>query len=229
MKIIVCDDEPKVRRQIQRLILQEDHEAKVKLCGSAEEVLQKPDADLIMFDVQLENMNGIEAARKLREDGYDVPIIFFSGIKDYVFDVFDVKAFWYLVKPIEENRFHYVYEKVKHEIRQRKQEDTETILFTTRKRNYSVKRCQIVYAENEGKKIVLHTTGGQIELYASMAEMEKRLGAGFFRCHRGFLVNMDHIFSYSGEAITVSSGEEIFLARERYREFVEKYMKYLRE
>lgn len=227
MKVIVCDDEPVIRKQIQGLILQEDKEAEVKLFGSAEDVLKAPAADLIMLDIQLQSLNGIEAARELRKEGYDTPIIFISGMKDYVFDAFDVGAFWYLIKPIEEGQFQHVFERARNEILKRAATEEEPLIFATREKNYVLKRSQIFYVENEGKKVMLHTDSGVIPIYASMMEMEEKLGAGFFRSHRGFLVNMDHIATYKNDEIEMSGGEKVFLARERYRDFVESYMNHL--
>ncbi|SCY11260.1 LytR/AlgR family response regulator transcription factor [Butyrivibrio sp. INlla14] len=227
MRIIVCDDEPAIRNQVKKLVLQENEGAEVRLCKSAEEVLKNPDADLLYLDIQLGEMSGIEAAKQLRSAGNNTPVIFISGIKDYIYEAFDVGAFWYLIKPIEREQFHHVYEKAVAEITKHNEVKSETLLFTTRKKNYSLSRDQIIYVENAGKKVIMHTTTGNIEIYASMAEMEERLGRAFFRCHRGFLVNMNHISSYSGEGISMSNGKNVFLARERYRDFVEGYMGFL--
>lgn len=67
-----------------------------------------------------------------------------------------------------------------------------------------------------------------IEIYAAMIELEKQLGGEFYRCHRGYLVNMAYITEYSNDSIRLSDGESIYLAKEKYNEFVKEYMRYLR-
>ncbi len=61
--------------------------------------------DIIFLDIQMDGMGGIEAARTLRQSGVDAVVIFITGIKEYVFEAFDVSAFHYLLKPIEEQKF----------------------------------------------------------------------------------------------------------------------------
>lgn len=70
--------------------------------------------------------------------------------------------------------------------------------------------------ENRGRKVEIHTTGKNIEIYAVMSELEKQLGSGFYRCHRGYLVNMAHITEYDSDSISLNNGERIYLAKERY-------------
>lgn len=100
----------------------------------------------------------------------------------------------------------------------------EILIFPTKRRNYTLRKSQIIYVENDGKKVILHTDSDVITIYASMVKMEEKLGTGFYRSHRGFLVNMDHIASYNSNEIKMDNGERVFLARERYRDFVKNYM-----
>ena len=75
----------------------------------------------------------------------------------------------------------------------------------------------------------IHTTDMEdvIESYATMDELEGQLGDGFYRCHRGYLVNMAHIARYDSDSIFLSSGEKVYLTRKKHNEFVKAYMWYL--
>lgn len=88
---------------------------------------------------------------------------------------------------------------------------------------------QILYGENSGRKIILHTKKEVLEFYGKMDDMEKQLGSAFYRCHRGFLVNMEEIEGYDASSITLKNGEIIFLSKQKYPEFVSTYMDYLRK
>ena len=228
MKIIVCDDEPAIRQQIQTLIHIRYPDATVLSMESADALLKNPNADLIMLDIQMDNVNGIEAARRLRAEGMNRPIIFITAIKDYIFDAYDLDAFWYLLKPIEKDQFYHVLDKAIKAIENAANKNEEVLVFETKKQKYSVAISQILYAESIGKKIVLHTYNGLIEIYGSMRDMEEKLGDGFVRSHRGYLVNMSKISSYSSEGITLSNGDVVYLARDRYRAFIDSYMRYLK-
>ena len=100
-----------------------------------------------------------------------------------------------------------------------------------RRRNQSVRldKAQILYVESRQRKVVIHTLRDALEIYATMSHMEKELGAQFYRCHRGYLVNLSQITGYTGDTITLCGGEAIYLAKDKYNEFVKVYMRYLRD
>ncbi len=62
-----------------------------------------------------------------------------------------------------------------------------------------------------------------------MAHMEELLGDGFYRCHRGYLVNMAYIAQYSADIILLHNGETVYLSKEKYNDFVTAYMNYLKQ
>ena len=100
----------------------------------------------------MEGMGGIEAARTLRQSGVDAVVIFITGIREYVFEAFDVSAFHYLLKPTEEQKFMEVLGRAEEEVGKRK-----------------------------GQKVEVHTTDMEdiIESYATMDELEGQLGVAF--------------------------------------------------
>ena len=74
---------------------------------------------------------------------------------------------------------------------------------------------EILYIESRQRKAVIHTTQKVLEIYATMNGLEKELGKPFYRCHRGYLVNLSRISGYTGDSITLCNGETIYLAREK--------------
>ena len=145
-----------------------------------------------------------------------------------VLQAFDVSAFHYLLKPVEEKKFSEVFERAKKEVEKRTTQGQKNIFIKTRNRSFTINHDNILYIENRGKKVEIHTSNEIIDTYASMNDLEKQLGGNFYRCHRGYLVNMAHIAEYENDSISLSNGENIFMAKERYNEFVKEYMRYLR-
>ena len=106
MNIAVVDDEEAIREQISGFIKKRNPDFNISGFATGEGLLAAgKDFDIIFLDIQMEGMGGIEAARTLRQSGVDAVVIFITGIREYVFEAFDVSAFHYLLKPIEEQKF----------------------------------------------------------------------------------------------------------------------------
>ena len=106
MDIAVVDDEKAIREHICGLVEERQPESRIEAYATGEELLASGKRfDIVFLDIQMEGMNGIEAARSLREKQGDTVLVFITGIKDYVFDAFDLYAFQYLLKPIDERKY----------------------------------------------------------------------------------------------------------------------------
>ena len=229
MEVAIVDDEKVIREQIKKLAVKYEPECNVKAYETGEELLAEGNKyDVVYLDIQMEGMNGIDTARALREKQEDTVLIFVTGVKDYVFEAFDVAAFHYLLKPIEESKFAEVFDRAAKEAEKRKEKGQKQLFIKTRQRNITLEQKNILYIENRGRKAEIHTVDETIEIYAAMVELEKHLGGEFYRCHRGYLVNMAYITEYSNDSIRLSDGESIYLPKEKYNEFVKEYMRYLR-
>jgi len=93
---------------------------------------------------------------------------------------------------------------------------------------HSIPVENIVYAENNGRKIILHTEEGMLEFYGKMNDLEEELGKGFFRCHRGYLVSLSYVSGYDSGNIYLKNGESIYLAKRKISEFAKAYREYLK-
>ena len=230
MNIAVVDDEEAIREQIGGFIKKRNPDFDISGFATGEGLLAaEKDFDMIFLDIQMEGMGGIEAARSLRQSGVDAVVIFITGIKEYVFEAFDVSAFHYLLKPIEEQKFMEVLGRAAEEARKRKGQKERQIFIRAKNQGYTLNLNSILYIESRGKKVEVHTRDMEdiIESYATMDELEGQLGDGFYRCHRGYLVNMAHIVRYDSDSIFLSSGEKVYLTRKKHNEFVKAYMWYL--
>ena len=224
MDIAVVDDEKAIREHICGLVEEQQPESRIEAYATGGELLASGKRfDIVFLDIQMEGMNGIEAARGLRERREDTVLVFVTGIKDYVFDAFDLYAFQYLLKPIDEDKFAEVLERAVREAAKKKE---RRVLFI-KSRNLTLDQSEILYIESRAKKVEIHTVRQTIEIYAAMDELEGQLGDGFYRCHRAYIVNMDCITEYDSESITLTNGDRVYLTKKKYGEFVKAYMWHL--
>lgn len=229
MKIAVVDDENAIRKQIKEMIVRHKPDCIVDTYENGESLLASGiQYSVVFLDIRMEGRNGIDTARVLRKQQEDAVIIFVTGIKEYVFEAFDVAAFHYLLKPVEERKLTEVFERAVREAQKRVSLKQKPLFIKTKNRSYTLARKRVLYIESRGKKVEIHTTKEVIEIYAAMSKLERELGESFYRCHRGYLVNMAHIAEYDNDSIILTNGERIFLAKERYGDFVKCYMRYLR-
>ena len=230
IEIAVCDDETVIREQIQQFVRKKVPDSHIETYAAGEELLAANKIfDLVFLDIQMEGINGMDAARALRAKKAETILIFITGLKEYVFEAFDVSAFHYLLKPLEEKKLDGVLERALKELNRRKTQEKKQLLIQTRSRHYNLDQSTIFYLESRGKKVEIHTLGETIEVYASISRLEEQLGNSFYRCHRGYLVNLAHITEYRTDRIRLSNGDDVYLAKERYLSFVKTYMRYLQD
>lgn len=235
LKIAICDDEQPIMEYMKNLT-EKCTEAQVDMFSSGEKLLSDSnDYDIILLDISLNrnntagDLNGMEVAKKIREKS-NVIIIFVTALKEYVFEGYDVGAFHYLLKPINENKFMEVMDRAVNQIKREK--NAEPLIIRTDRNYIKIPVNNIVYAENQARKIILHTKNMKEDTYSfyeKMDVLESRLGDSFFRSHRGFLVNMKEIVRYDNANIELKNGDKVFLAKQKYNDFVTAYMNYLRK
>lgn len=236
LKVAVVDDEEIIRNHIRNLIEKHRPDCRTETYAAAEELFAaKEQFEIVFLDIKMEGLNGIEAAKRLRErNGYGIQeetvLIFVTGAREYVFEAFDVAAFHYLLKPLEEKKLIEVFDRAVKEAEKRKEREQAQLVLKTGGRSVTLKPDRILYIENRGRKLEIHTAVREerIEIYAAMSDLEGQLGSNFYRCHRGYLVNMAYITEYSNTGITLNNGETVYMAKDRYSKFVKEYMHYLK-
>lgn len=230
MKIAICDDELKITQQIEGMVRKclPDCEVICYRCGADLLAAQKT-FDLIFLDIQMDGLNGIQTAKKIRSMDETVLIVFITGIKEYVFDAFDVTAFHYLLKPVQIEKLQEILRKAERKITREKHRKKRQLLIKTREKSLTIDTDDILFLENALRKIVIHTKTEPIVVYGTMSEFEQKVGSGFYRSHRGYLVNLAHVAEYDAETIYMDNGEIAYLTRKNYPDFVKQYMRFLRD
>lgn len=231
MRIAICDDDVRGRERIRTLLEKEFSQAQTREFDSGMKLLENVEEgwqpDIVLLDIAMEGMDGMETARRLKERS-DAILIFVTGVKEQVFQAFDVGAFHYLMKPVDQNKMTDVLKRAVQEVEKR-QAAPRYLLVKTEGSHRRVPVEDILYVENSGRKVILHTRTGCLEYYERMNHLEEVLGEGFYRCHRGYLVALPAVDGYDHESITVAGGEKIYLAKQKYSEFVKLYCRFLKE
>ncbi len=226
MRIAIVDDEKIICEQIKDFIQKEHGDCQIDSYFSGQTFLEAGKRfDLVFLDIQMEGMDGMDTARALRKTQPEAVLIFVTGSKEYVFEAFDVSAFHYLLKPLEETKFKEVLARALLESQRHRAGRQERLFIRTK--NLTIDQKDILYIESRGKKVDIHTLKETFSIYGAMNELETQLSKSFYRCHRGYLVNMAYITEYGADSITLTGGARVYLTKKKHGEFVKAYMWYL--
>lgn len=229
LRIAVCDDEPQIVKQIADMVMQCAPDCELACYERGEDLLKAQRIfDLVFLDIEMKPFTGLEIAKKIHAFDESVLIVFVTAWKKYVFDAFDVGAFHYLLKPVQMQKLQEILQKAKREIQRKNHAKKQQLFLKTRQKNFVLNVEEILFLENALRKVIIHTDQQRIFVYGTMSEFEKKLGRGFYRSHRGYLVNLARIAEYDAETIYMDNGEIAYLTKKNYPDFVKCYMRFLR-
>lgn len=177
------------------------------------------------------SMDGMALARKLRSLPLDRQplIIFVTGYERYVYQAFDVEAFQYLVKPVDEGRFADVFRRAAEKLSVLEKQRQRTLLVQYAGSSRVIPLENIRYVESHGHKLLLHLKEGTVEYYGKIGELEQELGGQFARIHKGYLVNLRHVEEYARGQVTLTGGEKLTISKYKYDAFVKQHLRFLRQ
>ena len=174
-------------------------------------------------------ISGLELARRIRFSA-DSPlplVIFVTGHERYVYDAFDVDAFQYLLKPVDEKRFTEVFRRAAERAAAYTRQKPKKLLIQYAGTSRTLSPDEIYYLESLGHKILLHLKDTTLEYYAKLGELEQTLQGQFSRIHKGFLVNLAYVEEYSRTEVVLTNGEKLNLSKYKYDGFVKAYLRFL--
>lgn len=235
MKIAICDDNKITRDQISSLVIKQEPNAEIVTFENGEDLIKSHENfDISFLDIKMDNMTGIEVAKFIRKEQEKRSkekslIIFVTAYREYMDEAFDVNAFHYLVKPIDEKKFKNVFHRALKDIASREKHKTLSVIVKHNGMQKKVLLQDIYYIESNNKKVVFHTKYGNLDSYGKMEDWESELGNSFYRCHRGYLVNLEKITAYNLNTIDVVNGDSLIIAQKKYSEFVKAYMRYAKD
>lgn len=233
LNFAICDDEPVMVKEILEQLSEYMSERnrtpyKVKSFLSGRALLESScNFDVIFLDIQMEQPDGMETARRLRKQKNDSLLIFVTVLREYVFDAFEVEAYDYLVKPLDGRRFRRTMDRALRTLAQR---TANSIVIRRGNSCEVILLSRIVYCEVQGRKIYIHQNDGTItDYYDNLERFEHRVDGRFFKCHRSYLVNLDYVCGCSLGQIALSQGSVIPVSRLRERDLTQALLHHMKE
>jgi DNA-binding LytR/AlgR family response regulator len=233
MHIAVCDDNIDELSRIASLL--EDYRRKregsitYEAFHSAIELLETIKVrqfDLLLLDILMPGITGMDAARELRSSDCDVPIIFLTSSREYAVESYRVSAEDYIMKPARKDEIFPILDR---QLARFTQEDA----YLTLKTGSGIVKLpfsQIVYVEVINRSVQFILANGEVrEAYGYLANYESNLlsDSHFYKPHRSFVVNLRHVTELDKTGFTTIMGKTVPVARDTFSKAKAAYMKYL--
>ncbi|MCI6757162.1 MAG: LytTR family DNA-binding domain-containing protein [Lachnospiraceae bacterium] len=183
--------------------------------------------DIILMDIEMPLMNGMDAAREIRKKDEQVVIIFITNMAQFAIQGYRVGALDYILKPISYLPFS---ESLMRAIRQCRNHSEEFLSISTKGGLTKLRIGEIQWVESQGHRLTFHTDKSACETTTmSMRDLEEQLGTyGFSRCNSGILVNLRAVTGYSTGTIQIGN-DSLPVSRGRRAEFMQKLVSVMTE
>ena len=233
MRLAYCDDEEIQLEYMQRLAEQWAEQAGVSLTyyayKSAEELLfenaEGYPFDLLILDIDMQGMDGMALARKIRERDAKIPILFLTNKREYVFEGYEVQALRYLLKPMSEEKLF----PLLNEVYMAAREEVQSLIVSTEGEHCKIAVSDILYLEADGHYVRIHTVKRDYVVKKAFTELAEVLADGFVATHRSYLVHLLSVERVQRTECVLSDGSSIPVSRNSYKAVNEAFIKYWKD
>ena len=237
LRIAICDDEENQLNQTAALLntylrsrsglngqVETFQSSRTLLARAAEE----GGFDLYVLDILMPELSGIDAGRRLRALGGGGEIIYLTCSNDFAADSYDVRAFFYLLKPVEEGKFFHVLDGAREKLNRRR---SNAVMVSTADGPRRILLEHIRYVERVGRCIRYYCTDGVIDsqtIRVSFREAAAPLLADrrFYLCGASFVLNFQHVAGVNGQTALLDDGQAVALPRMAATDFKKAWGNY---
>lgn len=230
IKIAVCDDVASEREELQSILLTiqnagQNWDFGVTQYASGELLFmdleeQQGAFDLIILDIYMDGMSGMEIAHKIREKEIQTPIVFLTASPDFALESYDVNAFGYLLKPIDADKLTAVLERLLVYY------DRPRVSIQCDRRRRYLFLDEIMYVESRNHNIYIHLAKEEtLTSGEKLSDLEEKLDDRFLRCHQSFLVNMRFIADVAEDFI-LKDGTRIPIRKRQHKAIADAYYRF---
>lgn len=226
IKIAICEDESYFLTKLHSLVYKYLKNKKVEtsiqvFSDGATFLASNQDYDIVLMDIELPKLDGMSAVNNLRKNKKMSQVIFITAHKDYVFQAFEVDAIDYLLKPIDDVKFFATIDRAMERI---VNHDDKFLLLQTKNGFIRIHTKNIRFCEVFNHQVFIHTTKQKYQYIGTLDMLEAELDDSFFRCHRSYIVNINHVISKQFDIAYIDGGDQVLISRRKQKKFNEKVL-----
>ena len=232
MKIAVCEDEKSVREAIVRTIRHRFEEKgypspSVFPFSNGYDFLEAEEVfDVVFMDIQMPGISGMDTARKIREKDKDVILVFVTNLAQYAIKGYEVNAFDFILKPIDDAGFMMKLDRIMTEYQHLHENSYLTI--KTKEGVIRIALEDLLYVEVNSHDLPFYTKGEEHTIRGALKDYVEILSSHYFSlCNKGYLVNLAHVREVNKTFAVLSDGTELIISKGKRKNFLEDLNKYL--
>lgn len=186
------------------------------------------DYDLLLLDMLMPGVNGMQAAREIRERNSQIEIVFLTSSPEYAVESYSVRAHYYLLKPATEDKLFPILDRLTADFKR----PEDGLRIKTQTSVFSLPYRKIEYMEVSAKKLYFYLTDGSTrEISGSLTDFERALlkRPGFIKVHRSYLINLQWVKELRQGELLTAGGRRVPVSRTAYPQVRTAYTQFLFE
>ena len=230
IRVAIVEDEAEIQEQlmgyVQRYTRQYGTVFEVKTFADGLEILEdyRPAYDLILLDIEMKHLDGMETARRIRELDPEVMLVFITNMAQYAIKGYAVGALDYVLKPVPYFAFSQQLQKVEEQLRRRTRHYLAVPVEGGLRR---LDTSRIYYIESEGHRVHFYTEEGDFAAPGALKALEEKLAdRPFARCNSGYLVNLAQVQAVQQNTVEVGP-YELQVSRPKRKSFLAALTDYI--
>jgi DNA-binding LytR/AlgR family response regulator len=225
LDIAICEDDIIQQEKLEKLLFEIGLKDSINLgkFDSGEALIKSYELGdrygIILLDMQLDKLDGIQTAEIIRKSDEDCLIIIITSIMEYAVEGYSIDAYDFILKPVDKNKFNRVITNAVKEIQVRM---NKTYLVQTRNKTMAIRLSEIQFIESNRNRVIIHTKKESYVNNEKISSVEEKLrDDGFVRISRYYVVNIYHVKEIDVKKLILTTGKELKYS-EKYRDNIKK-------
>lgn len=232
IRVAIVEDDKNYADVLKKYIMRYEGESgqrfQVTWFQDGEDIVEnyKADYDIILMDIEMRFMDGMTTAEEIRKSDSEVVIIFITNMPQYAMKGYEVEALDYVLKPINYFAFS---QKIERALKRMAHRQRKCINISCKGKVKKLDIADIWYVEVQDHDLYFHTREGEFSQRGTMKEIEEALAEEpFFRCNKGYLINLDYVNGVEGSSVQVGD-DDVQVSRARKKDLLDALNNHMNE